>query len=114
MNLIERLLGGAPTQTDGGTDWQALNDLHQEAADALEAKDKRIAELEAEIARLRVDVGRYRWLRDNGQCNEKTGSRALITGDNPLRRIVAFRCWCYPEGLDAAIDAAIDAAKESV
>ena len=53
-DLIERLLGGAPTHTDGGTDWQALNDLHKEAA-------ARIAELEAEVARLRVDG--ERWLR---------------------------------------------------
>jgi cell shape-determining protein MreC len=50
-DLIERLRDGAAREASGKS---ALWDsLMTEAADALEAKDKRIAELEAENERLR-------------------------------------------------------------
>lgn len=65
---------------------------------------------EGEAARLQMakDAARYRWLRENGSCNEKRGYGAVIDAySNPSKRLIAFRYWCDADQLDAAIDAAM-------
>lgn len=52
---------------------------------------KRIAELEAENAKLRADAGRYQWLRDVGDAAWEPMSKRVREG---------------AAGIDAAIDAA--------
>lgn len=63
-----------------------------------------IAENYSKADQIRLDAERYRWLRENGHCDEKHESRAVLSRDG-RRAAVAFRYWVTPEELDAMIDA---------
>jgi predicted RNase H-like nuclease (RuvC/YqgF family) len=78
-----------------------LEDIRAEAESDYHKDGKRIAELRAEIERLRTDAERYRWLKAN-QLNEVMW----------VHMEYKAKAYSYEE-LDAAIDAAIDAARES-
>lgn len=65
-----------------------------------------------DLARLRADAARYRWLRSGQRKRQGTampdvGGRTVPL--NELRILLEFNFWCSPERLDAAIDARLAA-----
>lgn len=58
------------------------------------------------IAELERDAARYRWLKENGQSNDKKNSMAVIHL-NSLKSLMVFRFWVSSEKLDEIIDTAM-------
>jgi len=85
-DLIERL-----RSRNGNAAGFGIGPVCDEAADALDAKD-------AEIARLREDAGRYRWLRDMAG-----GANVGVYID---AKCAHKRKWLSLSEMDSAIDAA--------
>lgn len=56
-----------------------------------------------QIEALTNDAERYRWIRDNGSAHSKRNSKAVIEKEKG-KALFAFRYWCEPKELDAAID----------
>ena len=83
-----------------------FTDVVLEAADTIESQSKRIAELESEVAALRVDAERYRWLREASKKKVDFHSRehrwmvSRDNGDGTGQNL-------FGEKIDAEIDAAI-------
>ena len=62
MNLVEELRDEAKwCETRSTPGWLSARDLYLKAADALDAKDKRITELEAKIEELEEAREEARW-----------------------------------------------------
>ncbi len=95
--LMEKPIGSA-------LDLFTVDQMHAHAAAVSAAKDAQIAALRAEVAGLRQDAERYRWLRD-GDLNADYPYPVMRVGGDGHDYAVWF------EELDAAIDAALAARK---
>lgn len=82
--LIKRLRGNPTCEQSEITNH--LFDWCGEAADALEAADRRIKELEAQLGECRKDAERYRWLRDNAPLNYPAGGIYDDAIDGAIKR----------------------------
>lgn len=84
---------------------EVANAMVGKSRDQIESQAKRIAELEAEVAALRLDAGRYRWIR-NGTSGERfvSGIQAFVfPAIKPVGNIMRGS---VAQHLDEAIDAA--------
>jgi hypothetical protein len=69
-----------------------------------------------ELARLRKDAERYRWLRDGRLLRQghDTGVGQRKIAHDSLRALMSFSYWCSADELDTQIDTALSAVDTAV